>query len=91
MASFGTGGEDADFSSRAGNDDAKDSGCDLGKHGTRLEGGGALRHLHADRLEMEEPGQRRRSQPHGSSFADDADAGAGGGCALLAQDPAAAA
>ena len=59
--------------------------------GAGLEGGGALRHLRADRLEMAQAGQRSRPQPHRAPAADDADAGAGGGRSLSAQDPVAAA
>lgn len=52
------GSKDADFSSQVGSNNTEDTGPDPEKHGAGLEGGGALPHLHADRLEVAEPGQR---------------------------------
>ncbi len=44
--------QDADFSSQAGNDHAEDQGCDPGEHRPGLDGGGTLRGIGADCLEM---------------------------------------
>lgn len=43
---------DADFSSQAGDDDAEDEGCDPGEHLSGMDGGGTLRNIGADRLEV---------------------------------------
>ncbi len=46
------GMRDADFSSQAGNDNAEDQGCDTGEHRPGMDGGGTLRDIGADRLEV---------------------------------------
>jgi hypothetical protein len=58
LARFGMGGEDADLSSQAGADDSKDDSRNPDGLGTGLEGGGALRHLRADGLEVAKSRQR---------------------------------
>ena len=50
------GGEHADFSSQAGHDDAEDPGSDPGEQRAGVDGGGALRHLGADSVEVAAPG-----------------------------------
>ena len=47
----------ADFPSQASDHDAQDQSGDPGEHGAGLDGGGALRHLGADGLEMEQAGE----------------------------------
>lgn len=55
-ARFATGGEHADFSAQAGDDHAEDQGCNPGKLGAGVDGGGTLRYLRADGLEVAEAG-----------------------------------
>ena len=43
---------DADFSSQAGDDDAEDQGCDPGERRPGMDGGGTLRDIGADGLEV---------------------------------------
>lgn len=50
------------FSSRAGNNDAEDQGCDPGEHRPCVDGGGTLRVLGTNRLEM-----AQRDRVHGLS------------------------
>jgi len=64
---------------------------DPGQPGAGMDGGGPLRHLRADGVEVAEPRPYRGSQPQAAPVADGADARAGGCGGVSAQDPSAAA
>jgi hypothetical protein len=72
------GWEHADLSAQAGDHDAKDPRRNPGEQRTGLTGGGALRDLGTDGLEVAGSRRRSRPEPHAAPLADDIDAASGG-------------
>lgn len=75
------GMRDTDFPSEAGKDHAEDQGCGPGQHRPGLDGGGTLRDIGADCLEMARARKRPRSEPYAAQASNDIEPCAGGcGC-----------